>query len=71
MHGKTGSLPSRRSARVRRATTGFTGRLQPEHTFAATSARYVRIQALKPDGGKQKGVQMAVVELEVYEDKER
>jgi len=33
MHGKTGSLPSRRSARVRRATTGFTGRLQTYLTF--------------------------------------
>jgi hypothetical protein len=42
-----------------------------EHTFAATSARYVRIQALKPDGGNQKGRQMAVAELEVYQDKER
>jgi RecA/RadA recombinase len=42
-----------------------------EHTFAATSARYVRIQGLKPDGGNQKGRQMAVVELEVYADKER
>jgi hypothetical protein len=36
-----------------------------------TSARYVRIQALKPDGPNQKGRQMAVAELEVYQDKER
>jgi hypothetical protein len=42
-----------------------------EHTFAVTSARYVRIQALKPDGPNQKGRQMAVAELEVYQDKER
>jgi hypothetical protein len=53
-------------AHVKDATGG-----KPEHTFATTSARYVRIQALKPDGGNQKGKQMAVVELEVYADKER
>jgi hypothetical protein len=41
---------------------------KPEHTFTATSARYVRIQPLKPDGPNQKGNQMAVVELEVYQD---
>jgi hypothetical protein len=44
---------------------------KPEHTFAATSARYVRIQSLKPDGGNQTGTTMTIVELEVYQDKER
>ena len=48
-------------AHVKDATGG-----KPEHTFNATSARYVRIQALKPDGPNQKGGQMGVVELEVY-----
>jgi hypothetical protein len=37
-----------------------------EHAFAATPARYVRIQALKPDGPDQEGKQMGVAELEVY-----
>jgi hypothetical protein len=39
---------------------------KPEHSFEPTPARYVRIQALKPDGPNQKGRQMGVVELEVY-----
>ncbi|MEI6150256.1 MAG: alpha-L-fucosidase, partial [bacterium] len=50
-------------AHVKDATGG-----KPEHTFAATTARYVRIQALKPDGPNQKGQKMAVLELEVYQD---
>jgi len=37
-----------------------------EHRFEPTAARYVRIQALKPDGPNQKGRQMGIVELEVY-----
>jgi len=37
-----------------------------EKTFAAVSARYVRVRALKPDGDHQKGGQMSVAELEVY-----
>jgi len=40
-----------------------------EHGFAATKARYVRIQALKPDGPNQEGTQMGVAELEVYAEK--
>jgi hypothetical protein len=44
---------------------------KPEHTFAATSARYVRIQSLKPDDGNQTGTTMTIVELEVYQDKQR
>jgi len=38
-----------------------------EKTFAAVSARYVRVRALKPDGDHQKGGQMSVAELEVYQ----
>lgn len=38
-----------------------------ESTFSATNARYVRVQAIKPDTGPgQPGVQMSVAELEVY-----
>jgi hypothetical protein len=37
-----------------------------EHDFAAAPARYVRVQALKPDGPNQEGRQMGVAELEVY-----
>lgn len=48
-------------AHARDATGG-----KPEHTFEPAPARYVRIQALKPDGPNQKGQQMGVVELEVY-----
>lgn len=36
-------------------------------TFSPTSARYIRIRALKPDGENQPGIQMSVAELEVYE----
>ncbi len=35
--------------------------------FAPVKAQYVRVSALKPDGPNQKGGQMAVAELEVYE----
>jgi len=38
-----------------------------ERTIAAVSARYVRVRALKPDGDHQKGGQMSVAELEVYQ----
>ncbi|MCL6473574.1 MAG: discoidin domain-containing protein [Firmicutes bacterium] len=37
-----------------------------EHRFPATPARYVRVQAVKPDGPNQLGVQMSIAELEVY-----
>lgn len=36
-------------------------------SFAPTKGRLVRLSALKPDGPGQKGVQMSVAELEVYE----
>lgn len=38
-----------------------------EAGFEPVQARHVRVCALKPDGPNQKGSQMAVVELEVYE----
>jgi hypothetical protein len=38
-----------------------------EASFDSMHARHVRVCALKPDGPNQKGSQMAVVELEVYE----
>lgn len=38
-----------------------------EATFAPLPARYVRVCAIKPDGPGQKGSQMMVAELEVYE----
>jgi hypothetical protein len=37
-----------------------------EHRFPATPARYVRVQAVKPDGPDQPGVQMSIAELEAY-----
>jgi hypothetical protein len=38
-----------------------------ETTMAPVVARYVRVCSIKPDGPGQKGVQMMVAELEVYE----
>jgi hypothetical protein len=35
--------------------------------FSPTQAQFVRVKALKPDGHGQKGAQMAIAELEVYE----
>jgi hypothetical protein len=35
--------------------------------FAPVKAQFVRVSALKPDGPNQKGAQMAIAELEVYE----
>ena len=35
--------------------------------FNPVQAQFVRVSALKPDGPDQKGAQMAVAELEVYE----
>jgi len=39
-----------------------------EHHFGGVKTRYVRVQALKPDGPNQEGKQMGVAELEVYSD---
>jgi hypothetical protein len=38
-----------------------------EATFASTSARYVRVCGIKPDGENQTGSQMSIAELETYE----
>ena len=38
-----------------------------EATFKPVTARYIRIGSVKPDGPGQKGSQMSVAELEVYE----
>lgn len=38
-----------------------------ESVFPATTARYARVVALKPDGENQPGTQMSVAELELYE----
>lgn len=37
------------------------------HVFAPQQARFVRVQALKPDGPSQPGLQMGVAELQVFE----
>ncbi|MGC8782767.1 MAG: discoidin domain-containing protein [Armatimonadota bacterium] len=37
-----------------------------EHQLPPTQARYVRVQAMKPDGPNQPGTQMSIAELEVY-----
>lgn len=34
--------------------------------FTPINARYIRIRSLKPDGPDQTGVQMDILELEVY-----
>lgn len=49
------------------SVTGFGGGIS-NSTFASVSARYVRIVAVKPDDGGQTGEQMAVSEVEVYEN---
>lgn len=36
------------------------------HSFAPTKARFVRVQALKPDAPNQLGTQMSIAELEVF-----
>jgi F5/8 type C domain/Putative Ig domain len=38
-----------------------------EHVFEPMGARYIRIEAVKPDGPNQEGVQMHIAELDVYE----
>lgn len=38
-----------------------------EHRIEPTVARWVRIEAVKPDGPDQPGMQMGIAELEVYE----
>ena len=36
-------------------------------TFSAADAQYVRVQSVKPNGPDQRGGQMSITELEVYE----
>jgi len=50
-----------------RTITGFTGGTSRE-TFDPVPARYIRIKAIKPDDYGQPGNQMAITELEVYEN---
>ena len=45
--------------------TGFEGAVK-HSSFDSVKARFVRVQAVKPDGPDQPGGQMAIVELEVY-----
>lgn len=48
-----------------KTVTGCTGGTS-DQSFSATNARYVRIQAIKPDGAGQTGVRMGIAELEVF-----
>lgn len=41
-----------------------------EHSFEPVSARYVRVECVKPDGPEQEGIQMHVEEIEVYASKQ-
>jgi F5/8 type C domain len=50
---------------VVQASASETGRY--EHALTVKEGRYVRVQALKPDGPDQVGGQMAIAELEVFE----
>ena len=38
-----------------------------EHRFAAETTRYVRVEAVTPNGPDQEGSQMCIAELEAYE----
>ena len=40
-------------------------------TFPAAEAQYVRVQGVKPNGPSQRGGQMSITELEVYEARDR
>jgi hypothetical protein len=51
----------REAARVAGAEGGLR-----DHVFDPISARFVRVQAIKPDGEGQSGVQMGIAELEAY-----
>lgn len=50
-----------------RSVSGFGGGASTEE-FAPTSARYVRVVAIKPDGPAQQGLQMGIAELELYSE---
>jgi hypothetical protein len=36
------------------------------HAVDSVEARYVRVEAVKPDGPDQPGIQMSIAELEAY-----
>lgn len=55
------------SWRTATSVTGCNGG-RYESRFKPVSARYVRIEAVKPDNGGQVGGQMAITEVEVYAD---
>jgi hypothetical protein len=46
--------------------TGFMGGVSTQNLATPVTARYLRIVAVKPDGGGQTGGQMAISELAVY-----
>jgi hypothetical protein len=46
--------------------TGFMGGVSTQNFANPASGRYLRIVAVKPDGGGQTGGQMAISELAVY-----
>jgi chitodextrinase len=48
------------------AVTGFMGGVSTQNFATPVSGRYLRIVAVKPDGGGQTGGQMAISELAVY-----
>jgi hypothetical protein len=48
------------------AVTGFMGGVSTQNFATPVTARYLRIVAVKPDGGGQTGGQMAISELAVY-----
>lgn len=52
---------------VAQVTNNTSAGLKP-HAFAATQARYVRVQAVKPDGPNQPGNQMGIAEVQVFEE---
>jgi len=58
------SADGKRWQTIAEVTDGTVGRR--EHGCAPTPARYVRIQAIKPDGPDQPGGQLSIAELEVY-----
>ena len=53
--------------RIRRHSPRATSQILRVLSFEPVTARYIRICSVKPDGPGQKGSQMSVAELEVYE----
>jgi secreted PhoX family phosphatase len=48
------------------SVTGFMGGVSTQNLATPVSGRYLRIVAVKPDGGGQTGGQMAISELAAY-----